>query len=275
MKHDYWSCSKFADWLRGTPKIRSGTSEEWNAWTRAAKSKKMRYWLAEEGLDHLQNFIFWPLKCYNNIGHYIENRWISKTHALTSNLQRGQWYEFENRVLHSLFDELVNFVEVETARFHIICSDDERKKYNIPWYQKLFHFFTWRCPEAGLAHLEWAAGLKNDEDWSDKNDPSYGQPTPQALAAQEIIKLYKWWKEERPKRQDPMAASGWSDYCEEKRQEAEARGDDMWIGCVRDEADSVRSSKILETCHKMEREQDEEDTRMLICLIKIRHQLWT
>ncbi|MFA6916768.1 MAG: hypothetical protein WC222_10265 [Parachlamydiales bacterium] len=27
MKFDYWSCSKFADWLRGTPKIHSGTAE--------------------------------------------------------------------------------------------------------------------------------------------------------------------------------------------------------------------------------------------------------
>ena len=275
MKYDYWSCSKFADWLRGTPKIHSGTAEEWNAWRKTAKAKKMRYWFAEEGLDFLEDFVFFPLTCYNNIRHYIENRWISKTHALTSNLKRGQYYEFDNRVLHSLFDELVNFIEVETAWFHVICSDEERKKYAIPWYRKIFCLSSWHCPEAGLVHLEWAARLKNNEDWNDKNDPGYDQPTSQALAAQEIIKLYKWWKEERPNRQNPMVASGWSAYCDEKDREAKARGDGMWIGCVRDETDSERSSNILEISHKMEQEQDEEDTAMLIRLIKIRHQLWT
>jgi hypothetical protein len=29
---NYWSCSKFADWLRGMPKLEAGTIEEWNAW---------------------------------------------------------------------------------------------------------------------------------------------------------------------------------------------------------------------------------------------------
>lgn len=275
MKYEYWSCSKFADWLRGTPKIHSGTAEEWNAWRKAAKEKKVRYWLAEEGLDFLEDFVFLPLKCYNNIRHYIENRWISKTHALTSNLKRGQWFEFDTRVLHALFDELVNFVEVEQAWMYVACSEEKSKKYRTPRNRKLFRLSSWRCPGAGLAHLEWAAGLKNNEDWVDKNDSNYDQPTPQAFAAQEAMMLYKWWKAGRPKRQNPMDASGWSDYCEERRQEAEARGEDMWVGYVRDEADSERSSKISEICHKMEQEQDEEDTAMLIRLIKIRHHLWT
>lgn len=55
MKYEYWSCSKFADWLRGTPKINLGTSEEWNAWRKTAKEKKVRYWLTEEGLDFLKD----------------------------------------------------------------------------------------------------------------------------------------------------------------------------------------------------------------------------
>lgn len=130
---------------------------------------------------------------------------------------------------------------------------------------------VWRCPEAGLAYLEWASALKYDE----SNDPKYGQSTPQALAAQETKALYTWWKEERPKRPEPMEISGWSDYCEEKSKEATARGDEMWIGCNQDASDRERSSKILEICHKIEEEQDEEDTAMLIRLIKIRHHLWT
>lgn len=54
MGSNYWSCTRFADWVRGTPKIPAGTEKEWRAWENIAKKKKVRYWLAEEGLDHLQ-----------------------------------------------------------------------------------------------------------------------------------------------------------------------------------------------------------------------------
>jgi len=119
-----------------------------------------------------------------------------------------------------------------------------------------------RCPEAGLAHLEWASGLKIDQDWVDNEDPSYGQPTSQALAAQQIIALYKWWKIERPKRPDPMDSSGWSDYCEERRRASKNQDDDLsWLNCDVDPAERERSSKILNTTHKIEKEQEDEDTK--------------
>ena len=53
---NYWSCSKFANWLRGTNKLRCGTSLEWKQWNRASKeAHPFRYWLVEEGLDYLQD----------------------------------------------------------------------------------------------------------------------------------------------------------------------------------------------------------------------------
>ncbi|MBI5346010.1 MAG: hypothetical protein HZB76_02560 [Chlamydiae bacterium] len=271
MKNSYWSCSKFADWLRGSLKPHSGTEEEWKTWEKAAKAKKIRYWLAEEGLDFLQNLGRWPL----NLRHYLDNRWFAKTHALTSNLKRGQWHDFDTRLLHALFDELVNFVEIEQAWHFLLCSKEDRKKYKLSWYRKNFSF-GWRCKEAGLAYLEWAAGLKNNEDWIEKNDPSFDQPTEQALAAQQTILLYKWWKEERPRRLDPMDASGLSDYYEKRCQDSESQGYELsWICCDVDEPNKEHLSKILKICQKMEQEQEAEDTEMLIRLIKIRGSLWT
>ena len=32
MRSHYWTIGKFADWLRGTPKLKCGTSEQWDAW---------------------------------------------------------------------------------------------------------------------------------------------------------------------------------------------------------------------------------------------------
>jgi len=29
---NYWSCTPFADWLRGTPKGGAKTSEDWDEW---------------------------------------------------------------------------------------------------------------------------------------------------------------------------------------------------------------------------------------------------
>ena len=67
MRSNYWSCSKFADWIRGTKKLGAGTAEQWDEWTAAAQMKhNFRYWLAEEGLDYLQTFVhFIPDKLYS------------------------------------------------------------------------------------------------------------------------------------------------------------------------------------------------------------------
>jgi hypothetical protein len=39
--------------------------------------------------------------------------------------------------------------------------------------------------------------------------------------------------------------------------------------------EKAHARQILEVCHKMESEQENEDTEMLIRLIKIREHLWT
>ena len=92
---DYWTCSKFADWLRGTPKLDAGTSEEWNKWNKDAKSAHpFRFWLAEEALSDLDNAWNYIPSKINSVRYYIDNRFLSKTHALTSRLSKGQWHEF-------------------------------------------------------------------------------------------------------------------------------------------------------------------------------------
>ena len=263
MRLNYWSCSKFANWLRGTPKPPSGTIEEWDAWRKTAKAKKFRYWLAEDGLDHLQDFVNWPVTCAYTIHNYISNRWIIKRYALSSNLNRGEWHEFDTRLLHACFDELVNFIEIEQAWMQVVFSEEDRKKYKTPWYRRALRMGYWRSAAAGIAYLEWAAKLKNDENCVDKNDSSFGQTTHQALVAQETLTLYKWWKHERPKRPDPCEASGLSAYYEKER------------SSIKNKTKDERLQKMLNHCAEMEKEQGEEDTAMLICLVKIRQGLWT
>ena len=192
---NYWSCSKFADWVRGTKKLDAGTSEEWHDWTTTAQMKhNFRYWLAEEALGHLQDFVTWPIRKIYDAKYYINNRWVTHSHSLTAHagdIKPGQWQDVGNRFLPCLFNELVEFVEVELAWFHIACDDEARKKFNSPWYSTgWFHWRTWRSREAGLANLEWQCNLTMNEDMGINSDnPEYGKPTSQSISAKEILDL--------------------------------------------------------------------------------------
>lgn len=272
----YWTCTKFADWIRGTPKPNMGTADEWENWEDKAKQKRFRYWLAEEGLDHLQDFVYWPMNRINDLRCYINNRWITKSHSLVSNLKKGQWYDLDTRLLNSVFDELVNFVEIELAWMQVVFSDEDRKKYKTPRHRTIFRINTWRCAEAGLAYLNWASNLKYDEEWIDKNDPNHDQPTSQALASQEILKLYNWWKSERQNRPDPYEASGWNKYYDEICKTDKADGKEISLSSfLKTSKNDKTANNLSELTHKLKQEQDDEDTSMFIRLIKIRQHLWT
>jgi hypothetical protein len=69
---DYWSCSKFADWLRGTPKPTAETSTGWRDWTISAKMRHpFRYWISNEVLDYIQWVIYSPSELLYSIKYYI------------------------------------------------------------------------------------------------------------------------------------------------------------------------------------------------------------
>ena len=274
---NYWSCTPFADWIRGTTKLKSGTSEEWHEWqVRAKRDYPVRWWIAEEGLGHLQDFVTYPIRKIYDVKYYINNRYVTRTHALTAHhrdIKPGSWCDVGSRFLPCLFNELVDFVEVEQAWSHIAWgSKEDRAKYDAPFYATgWWRWRTWRCPQAGIDHLDWAMTLTNS-DWVDKNDPNYGKPTGQALVAKEIKELYTWWTVTYRNRPDPMDASGWSAYCKSLRNQF----GDGWIGMSsKDPAIKISGDKAHKLLAKIEKAYDKEDTEMMIRLIKIRESLWT
>ena len=277
---NYWSCTPFADWVRGTNKLSSGTAEEWDDWTTAAQMKhNFRYWLAEEGLSHLQDFVTWPERKLNDIRYYINNRWITRSHALTAHardIKPGDWCDVGNRFLPCLFNELVDFVEIEQAWHHCLWSDEMKTKFNVPWYRSgWLRWRTWRCAEAGMEYLKWASGLVVGEDMGvEPGAKGYGEPTYQAKAAREIIELYTWWKEVYPNRPDPHDASGWTEYCEASRA---ANGGSLWGSLRADKTPELKkmSERALKLLRKIEADYEKEDEAMMIRLIKIRQSLWT
>lgn len=278
MNH-YWTCSKFADWLRGTTKGEAKTAEGWHEWElRAKKDYPIRWWLAEEGLDYLQKIVYFIPDQLYAIKYYINNRWVTRTHSLTAhprNIKPGTWCDVGNRFLPCLFNELQDFVEVELAWWHIAWDKEARAKYKAPfWASGWFRWRTWRCPQAGLDNLKWQSELVWQEEECEPGSPNVGKPTYQAEKAQEILALYKWWTEVYPNRPDPHDASGWSKYCDLKREEFEGTG----LGFMQDSKNPetrALGEAALKKTREIEEAYEAEDEEMLIRLIKVRNSLWT
>jgi len=274
---EYWSCSKLADKIRGTMKPGSLELGKWEEWEELAKTNHpVRYWIVEEGMDAVQKFINWPADQINNVRYRLNNRFVAGTHQLTSRLKRGEYHELDERILHCIFDELVNFVEIEKAWMQVCWGDEAtRKKYQLPFWRKQWWtrwFMTWRNPQAGIDHLLWEMSLTNNE-YVNETDPEFGKPTYQSLRAQEILDLYQWWTVTRPARPDPYEASGWTAYCEASR---EANGGKLgWSGSKDNATLKKMSKEAHKKLNKIEVAYDKEDEEMLIKLIKIRKNLWT
>ncbi len=275
---NYWTCSKFADWLRGTTKLKMGTSEEWDDWEKRAKAGyPVRWWLAEEGLDYIQKFIFYIPEKLRSIKYYCNNRFITRTHALTAHardIKPGTWHDVGNRFLPCLFNELQDFVEVELAWWHLLwAGKEDRAKYNAPWWNfGWWNLHQWRCPQAGLDNLEWQRNLRWQADEVGDDFKDLGKLTPQAVKAQEILDLYNWWTQVYRNRPEPMEASGWSAYCEAARL---ANGGKLSFSQDKTPELKKMSTKAHKLLRKIEAAYEKEDEEMMIRLIKVRHGLWT
>lgn len=276
---NYWSCTPFADWLRGTKKLKYGTGPQWDEWdSNSKKAHPIRWWLAEEALDRVQDVVLFIPDKLHAIKYYINNRWITRTHSLTANsrdIKPGQWCDVGDRFLPCLFNELQDFVEVELAWWHLAWEGPEvRKQYNMPWWAVgWWRVRTWRCPQAGLDNLKWQSELVWKEEECESGSPNIGKPTYQAIKAQEILALYKWWTEVYPNRPDPHDASGWSAYCEAMR--LKYPGSFMSSLNSKDPEDCKASNKAHKLLRKIEAAYEKEDEQMMIRLIKVRNSLWT
>ena len=250
MRANYWSNSKFSKYLRTKVGIHSPTAlewKEWKVWRKNYKSKSPKmYWVTEELLDRIQDVInYIPDKLYN-VKYYLKNRFITKTHYIKTNFKPGHWHELDEKILFGLFNALVDFVEIEKAWMFVVFDDKEFEKYKFP---KTFknHFLRWkpfRCPEAGIAHLNWEASLDDSET--------------QANVAKEILFLYDWWKNIRPERPDPYEESGYTSI---------EHGFDV--------EPTKELYEALNKVNELEVKYYNEDTEMLTSLIKIRNSLWT
>jgi hypothetical protein len=271
----YWSCSKFADWIRrtfrATEKPGAATGSEWNTWKRVSKKEHpVVYWVTEVALDKVQDVVNFVPDQIDAVRRYVVNRWLDKLHYVPTGLKAGEWHETDTRLLHGMFELLVDFVEIEKAWMQVVWSPENWKKYDFPrWYK--YRWLRWaahrRIPQAGIDYLKWEMSL------ADTNVDEYGvdHANPrQAAAAKEQLELYTWWKTIRPFRPDPHDASGWSAYCDLRRSDDD---DIFWLDTP--DKDREATTAMLKLCHEIEEQYETEDEEMLIRLIKVRRSLWT
>jgi hypothetical protein len=276
MNMRYYSSSKIFKWFRARLGIRKPTAlpmDEWEKWeTEIRQSRPVAYWFTETLPDWLEKPAEWLVDPIYDVKCYVRNRWITRTHALTSRLPRGKWHEMDQRMLHCLFDELVNFVEIEKAHMGVlVCgSKQTRKKYELPWWRRYtwLRWREWRCAAAGLDHLKWESELLYDEGYGVlPGHKLYGKPTDQATAAQQTLALYQWWTVDRPARIDPSVASGWAAHFEKNTEQN--GGKYNWGRVDRHER------LLLKRTAQIERKYDREDQQKLIQLIRLSKSLWT
>jgi hypothetical protein len=235
---------------------------EWDKWHEKTRAERpIAYFLSETVPDVSERIWKIITSPYHNTRNFIRYKFIAPMHIIKTGLTPGYW-DMDSRLMHGMFNMLVDFVEIEKAWMTVVFNDDD-KKYKCPWYCIGWtRWLTWRSAEAGLDHLRWEAGLDAAE------LPEEQKAITQAIAAREILDLYDWWKNRRPSRKDSMYISGWSDWCDIHPIGSIFKGE-------KTPENSSRVKEMFDKMHKIEAEYDEEDELMLTRLIKIRKHLWT
>jgi hypothetical protein len=261
-RNNYWSCSTLANWVlskAGTKKPAVGTEEDWMDW------RKVTPWntVIEDWFDNLQDIFTFPYDVCDTIRIYTRNRFITKTHMIDTKLTPGLWHESDERLLHGMFNVLVDFVEVEKAHMNNVCETSQEK----PWWLR-FRFLRWgehRSIESGIAYLDWEIDLKNKrcEDYDGLD------MTPQSISAQEQKDLYLWWRNVRPNREDIHEITGYTKLCEE----IYPTGWNVFQDLTPEQ--NIKMELVLNNIYQIETTREQEDEDMMIRLIKLRQHLWT
>lgn len=246
-RSNYWSngwvAKLTAKWLGAPPRLKCGTMEEWNDFDKNQKQHFRTQEVIEDVLKTIQNICMFPFDVYYSAEVYIRNRFIDKLHILQTKLEPGEYYEYETRLLHGMFDSFVLFIEEAQT----------------------------------IENLNWELTLRNKYEWLPEEEaklqPDYGAPCQQAIKAQEKLALYTWWKVTRPARVDGYEASGFAKWSEENK-----KADDNVFSLFVDDGDTVKAETrqaLSKKWHDIDDEHIQEDEDMMIRLIKIRCTLWT
>lgn len=168
----YRDCWKHSDWaykFKKETKQLTYTFEEF-----LVKLDEPNHWL-DNFLDGMQDAIYMPLDFIHSVNIYIINRFQARTHLLKSNLEKGVWHEYSERITKVISDSFIDWMETEYAG---------SSKPN---------------PEKLIEKHLWEISLKYDEHMGvEYYNIKYMTPTHQAIKAKTLFEIYQYWKYQRP-----------------------------------------------------------------------------
>lgn len=229
-------------------------SMTWEGWDRYNGRLKrrfpVRWFLSNDIPDFWTDWVKRPIRSTRSFFRY---RTKDRYHIVDTGLEPG-YYDSDTRMIHSAFNLLRDYVELELAAMHHAADEAEPSESTHSFYGRIKRFRAKqeRDPKAGLAYLDWEI----EETFG---NVSIGQLT-QAEAAQEKKFLYLWWTVYRPQRGDlykmPL----------------------IWSGNGYDETLPVFSQDCAWQYHlvqQLEKFYEDEDEEMLHRLVAIRTRMWS
>lgn len=225
----------------------------WSLWEKNTKDQHPYWYFVLETVPEFFDDIWYSIMYYpRKLKSIYRCRFKHKYYLVDTGLDKNQYHEIEERLLHANFSLLKQFVEKEKAWMQTVFANNKDENKGLSEREK------------GLKYLDWEISLTYNSDYCvEETDSQFGKPTPQALAAKTVKELYLWYVDERPKRIDPYELSGWSDYCSLNKELKDTL------------KDTTESKKILKKLDKIEKQYRDEDTKMLKKLIDVRESLWT
>ena len=229
--------------------------EEWNNWATKAQNNKIRWFLTETLPDYLSFRFLWP---YERIGRKLKNKYVRKYNLIhIHSLKATEYYGVGDRLLHGMFQLLVDLVELEKAQRQIVWGDENVTGHITRGKD--------RNPEMGLKYLDWeiALGKKGGVNQSEN--------------AKQIKELYIWWTVTRINRIELIDIKGTmgistNEYYRNMRLENKKNIATIFNEMVRDKDEELYKS-VNKAYDDVEEKYEKEDERMLLQLVKLRKNL--
>lgn len=261
-KVSHWK--RFVEWMKFNPPI-ALSWDGWDDFREEFKAKAfIRYTIVETIPDAFSTFFGPVTRSWTRTKDFCRYRFIKRHryHLVETGL-KPNYYEIETQMLHANFNMLVSYVERQKSAVGMAFDSDNYPRPKGWWWKK---YTDWKMPEYGLSYLDWEVTLDKDATLEEQQWDGVSAPT-QAQAAREVLVLYRWWTQE------------WKSTDEIEYPESPSKDGDPF-SMFSDKYDRTTPEHIAWQKLGAERDKEihnmeEQETAMLLRLIKIRKSLWT
>lgn len=229
----------------------------------------------------------------------VRYHWFTPYRVITiRSIKANEYRDVDTLMFETIMQLLINFVESEKAHMTRICTVEQYKDYlkgevkwdeldeftkrsciaeyaKASWFDKWWHKDEWN-EILGVNYLEWEIALQENGEYEGHPVSHMGQSS----SAAEILRIYNWYKHERPRRIDPWDGEFEKPKYTYKHEDGsltnemlEPNADERGMFRMREMTDEYAG--YLKECSDLEAAQIKEDTLNAMKIVEIRGHLWT